>query len=493
MMSKKVLLCILDGFGISDLKSNNAISLASTPNLDHIFSSYPSSQLLTHGSAVGLPEGQMGNSEVGHMTIGAGRVIKQDLQLIDKFFSSELANSTLIKQLVSHHQKQGYLHIISMISDGGVHSNIDHLIKMIDFLAPLGVKLKLHLITDGRDTLPISAKKFLDQIIQLTNKLDHVSIATLSGRYYAMDRDNRHERTKQYLEVLLGQGVSTSIEKVLDQNYQNNINDEFFVPQRIGDYNGFQDQDSLFVLNFRADRVKQIADAIFDKFSPDRFFMKLSMNENINSNFTSLINREKAENFIGNVIAELGLKQLRIAETEKYPHVTYFFNGGSEKILPGEDRVLINSPKVSTYDLAPQMSAFELTDALINSIKTNQYDFILVNFANADMVGHTGNLPATIKAIETIDECIGKIIKIASSHNYITLITADHGNAESMLENNTPITSHTKNPVPFVIINYNQVNLNNGTLADIAPTILHIMQIAKPKEMIGQDLINDHL
>lgn len=491
-MSRKVLLCILDGFGISKQKNGNAIALANTPYLDHIFASSPTSQLITHGPAVGLPVGQMGNSEVGHMTIGAGRIIKQDLELIEDFFNYRLHESEIIKSLIHHHKKQGAIHIIAMISDGGIHSHIDHLIKFINYLAPFGVKLKLHLITDGRDCPPISAQKFIDPVKELTLQYPNAEIATIAGRYWAMDRDNRQERTNQYLTALQGKGESSSLDAQLVENYQNNITDEFFPPKKMNNYLGFQEQDSLIMLNFRADRVRQISKAIFNNFAPEKFFLKISLNEQIDSHFTSLIKRLPAKNFLGDILAQLGMKQLRAGETEKYPHVTYFFNGGIEAALPGEARLLIHSPKVSTYDQAPQMAAFELTNKLIDHVKSNKYDFILVNFANADMVGHTGNLQATIKAIETIDICLEKLLTIATGNNYVSIITADHGNAESMLEDNLPITSHTKNPVPLVIINYNAVKLNNGTLADIAPTILHIMGIEKPKEMTGHNLINDN-
>ena len=487
-MEKKILLCILDGFGIAPGKEGNAVALAKTPFLDELFSQYPSSQLITHGAAVGLPDEQMGNSEVGHMTIAAGRVIKQDLVLIDDFLQNHFSDSILVKEL-TRLGKDKHIHLISMISDGGIHSHIKHLLHFIRHLGENDCLVWLHLITDGRDVAPCSAQAYIDQVRQAIAPFKNIKIATISGRYYAMDRDMRWERTNLYLQALLGKGEAAELDELV--NYQHKVTDEFFKPCLLTKYDGFKQGDCLLMLNFRSDRVKQISNSIFQASKPNSFSSTLSLVDGINDLYTPLITHQRPKNTLGEIISNLGLKQMRIAETEKYPHVTYFFNGGGEDKFPGEERILINSPKVSTYDLAPEMSAAELTDQLCNQIESKKYEFMLVNYANADMVGHTGNLEASIKAIETIDNCLAKFIPIAKHNNYVIIITADHGNAESIIENQQVITSHTKNPVPFLLINYNRTSLIDGTLADVAPTVLRIMGAQVPKEFTGKSLIND--
>lgn len=488
-MVHKAILCVLDGFGLTPEREGNAISMAYTPYLDKIFASSTWSKLITHGSAIGLPEGQMGNSEVGHMTISAGRTIKQDLLLIEDFFDNQMETSGLLKELTAC-SSATHSHLIIMISDGGVHSHITHLLRFISYLSKHNCKLWLHLITDGRDVDPQSAQKYLDQVQQAIALFPEIKIATLSGRYYAMDRDNRQERTNLYLDAILGKSPSASIGNLVKQNYQSGITDEFFMPVKFGQYNGFNPGDNLLMLNFRSDRVKQIANSIFQTIPLEQFGLTISLIEGINENFSPLITKPTLINTLGEVIANAGLAQLRIAETEKYPHVTYFFNGGREETFKREERILINSPKVATYDLLPQMSAYELTHELCKQITSRKFEFILVNYANADMVGHTGNLPAAIKAIETIDQCLAKLVPLTKEHNYTLFITADHGNAESIIENNHIITSHTKNPVPLIIINYNCARLQDGTLADIAPTVLKVMDLPIPREMKGKSLIN---
>jgi 2,3-bisphosphoglycerate-independent phosphoglycerate mutase len=490
MHNKKVLLCVLDGFGIAPPSIGNAITLASAHYINNLFQSYPSTQLITHGSAVGLPHDQMGNSEVGHMTISAGRVIQQDLLLIEDFLQHNLRQSLCFQQLIASGQAQ-YIHIMCMISDGGVHSHIQHLLHIINALGSANCKVWLHLITDGRDVLPQSAQQYIDQIQTVLSQWCNISIATLSGRYYAMDRDQRHERTTLYLDAFLGKGFHGSIDNIVEQNYIAGITDEFFKPIQSLEYPGFNKGDSFVMLNFRSDRVKQISQAIFASIPEQSFALKYSLMSGVHPSFVSMIQQNRPINTLGEIISRQGLQQLRIAETEKYPHVTYFFNGGVESAFQGEDRILVPSPRVATYDLVPQMSAFELTDRLCAELSKDAYQFILVNYANADMVGHTGNLASTIQAIEVIDECLARLVPIAIAHDYVICITSDHGNAESIIEHDKIVTSHTKNPVPFLLINYNCSNLMQGTLADIAPTILKIFNIDVPCDMQGRCLINE--
>ena len=491
-MTKKILLCILDGFGIAPKNEGNAIAIAATPFMDELFNDSPSSKLLTHGAAVGLPDGQMGNSEVGHMTIAAGRILKQDLQLIDDFFHNQFNDSSLINKLTTL-GRSNPIHLLAMISDGGVHSHLDHLLHFTNHLGLNNCQVWLHLITDGRDVAPCSARAYINKVKQAIEPFGNVKIATICGRYYAMDRDMRLERTGLYLDALLGKSEMSQLDDFVENNYHNKVTDEFFKPASFGAYGGFKEGDCLVMLNFRSDRVKQISNLIFQAFKPGNFSLSISLIDGINDLYTPLITRARPKNTLGEIISNLGIKQLRIAETEKYPHVTYFFNGGAEDSFPGEERILIASPKVSTYDLMPEMSAKELTSQLCKQIESSKYEFILVNYANADMVGHTGDLEASIKAVETIDECLAKLIPIAKENNFIIIITADHGNAESIIENQQIITSHTKNPVPFLLINYNCGSLNDGTLADVAPTILQIMEVRLPSEFTGRSLINEKI
>jgi 2,3-bisphosphoglycerate-independent phosphoglycerate mutase len=494
-MHKKVVLCILDGFGIGDQCKDNAIYNANTPNLDKIFEKYPNSKIVTHGVKVGLPEGQMGNSEVGHMTISAGRVIEQDLLQINRFLENEVLENKLLQKLLFYHKNHGAIHIFALNSDGGIHSHIEHLKFFIKFFGQQNIKVHLHLVTDGRDCQPYTAKNFMKSIYQLCKIYPSISISTISGRFYAMDRDQRWERTKGYFDALCGIANKNGICELLNSG----ISDEFIKPTIVSDFNGIKDGDSFLMLNFRADRIKQISSALLDK--DFKYFERpyfpalkysLSLKDGVNEKYSALISNNNQIDTLGEVLSKNNLSQLRVAETEKYPHVTYFFNAGNEEIFPKEERIMISSPKVKTYDLCPQMSALEISKVVCNNIALNKFDFILVNFANADMVGHTGNLKATIKAIEYLDQCIGQIYNAISQHDYCLIITADHGNAEDMeTETESILTSHTKNPVPLCLINYNIKHLKDGSLADIAPTILSILNIKIPESMTGRNLITN--
>ena len=498
-VTRKVLLCILDGFGLGKPSAYNAIYQADTPILDQIFKKYPSSKLIAGGEKVGLPADQFGNSEVGHMTIGAGRVIEQDLTIINKFFKNDLQDSAMMQQLIYEHKKSGILNIFTLISDGGVHAHIDHLAKLIDFFGKQNIGVSLHLVTDGRDSSPRSGIDFITKIKNQIAKYESIKIATIAGRFYAMDRDNRWERTEEYYNILLGSGAcSNDINQLFEDNYNKNITDEFIKPTVTSDFSGLKNGDSFFMLNFRADRVKQISGALLDqeftgflRKQKINFAKIVSLSAGIHPLYQHLISRKESSSTLGEVIARNNLAQLRIAETEKYAHVTYFFNAGKEALLSGEERTLIPSPKIATYDLMPSMSAELLTETLCDKIDQEKFTLIVVNFANADMVGHTGNLQATIKAIACLDNCLEKVLSHVIEHNYTMILTADHGNAEEMYGADMKVlTSHTNNPVPFVIINYNVASLVDGTLADIAPTILSIMELAIPAEMSGRSLLD---
>lgn len=496
-----VILCILDGWGIGDDNSkHNAIKLANTPNWDFLYKNFPSSILETSGEAVGLPEGQVGNSEVGHMTIGGGRVIKQDLVRINESISDgSLNHSPIIKNLISSHKNQNnYVHLIGLASDGGVHSHLEHLLYFIKLLADDNVKIKLHLFLDGRDTSPQSADKFLSKIDSLIKNYSGVTIASLSGRFYAMDRDKRFERTSLASDAIIyGKGLKIDTwQNYLDEHYQKSVNDEFMLPAAIGKYDAILENDSVFFFNFRSDRIIQLAETILaSKLTLIHRIALTSYSEHISRNILTIFPEQDFVNCLGEVISKSEKKQLRIAETEKYAHVTYFFNMGKEKEFAGEDRILIPSPKVKTYDLQPEMSALELTNELIKALKSSKYDLIIVNYANADMVGHSGDLTATIKAIETLDYCLGQIYQEMKNSNIVLIISADHGNAENMhdYESNKVSTSHTLNPVPLLLVAEKflkgQIKLANGNLSDIAPTILEIMKINHPSEMTGKSLV----
>ena len=457
---KPLLLCILDGVGIRPNTHGNALNTAKTPNLDKLFNEYPHTTLEASGPYVGLPKGQMGNSEVGHINIGTGRVPKQSIDIITEALEKdEIKKNKEYKALIKHVKKyKSDLHICGLLSDGGIHSHINHLLGLIDILKDEKIShIYYHIFTDGRDTTPHEALKFIKMLQDKIKETNTGAIATVSGRYYAMDRDNRWNRIKKAYDEMTNETKTYNIEEKIEESYRQNITDEFIEPFSVT--NGIiKENDGILVFNFRPDRLREL--------------------------FTALSNPEFYDferKFIPN------LKQLRIAETEKYAHVTYFFDGENKDKLQNCDQILIPSPKVATYDLKPEMSAYEITDTLLSKI--NNYDVIILNFANGDMVGHTGNFEATVKALEAVDECIGKIYQKISELNGTLLITADHGNCDYMLDSdNNIITSHSVNPVPFLITN-KEITLKNGKLADIAPTILTLLKVKIPKEMTGDILI----
>lgn len=498
-MCTKVL-CIMDGVGIRNTEYGNAVKMAKKPNLDYLIKNYPHSKLEASGELVGLPAGQMGNSEVGHTNIGAGRIVYQPLQLITnqikngEFFQNKNLLET-IKHVKDNHSN---LHICGLLSDGGIHSHINHLFGLIDLCKKEGISnVYYHVFLDGRDTLPNICLKYLDELSEKIKETSVGSIASISGRYYAMDRDNRWDRVKKAYDVMVtGTGIEcNSYKDVIEKNYNEGIFDEFIVPTIIDKNGMIKDNDGLIAFNFRPDRLREIFKAItnpdFSDFEHKNLkniklttMMPVS-NEVICNNAFEL---QKLDNTLGEYLSKNHKTQLRIAETEKYAHVTYFFDGGVEKDLDGCKRILVNSPKVATYDLKPEMSAYEVTDKLIKELD-NHLDVVILNFANGDMVGHTGNLDAAIKAVETVDDCIGKIYKKVEEIGGTLIVTADHGNSEVMIDDNgNVITSHTTNKVPFIITD-KRIKLEDGKLADIAPTMLYLLGLDIPKEMTGNVLI----
>lgn len=503
--SKKVILIILDGFGIRESEKFNAVKLAKKPNLDHLFKNFPKTELEASGLAVGLPKGQMGNSEVGHMNIGAGRVVYQDLTKIDKSIEDgEFVKNSVLNDVATKLKKcGGKLHLMGLVSPGGVHSSMDHLHALLEFGKKEGLNVVLHCFLDGRDTPPQSAVGYIRDLEKKMNDENLGVIGTVSGRFYAMDRDNRWERVeKAYDTLTLGDGfVSHSGLEAVEASYKCGENDEFVKPTVIIDENGnpkglMNDGDAVIFFNFRSDRARELSIALnFDEFEGFarkkriKFCTYATMTRyRADFPFPVLYDAEKLVNILGEVISNNGKTQLRIAETEKYGHVTFFFNGGKESVFKGEERILVPSPKVETYDLKPEMSAYEVTDKLIANIE--KYDLVIINFANPDMLGHTGIMSAAVKAIEAVDECVGRILKKVDEEGRVALVTADHGNSEQMFDEmtNAPHTAHTTNLVPFVIRNYPVEKLHKGILADIAPTILKIMNIKIPAEMTGKVL-----
>ena len=500
----KFLLIILDGFGLSDKKEGNAVALANTPNLDLISKTNPMSSIETSGKYVGLPDRVMGNSEVGHMNIGAGRIVKQDLVRInDDIDTDQLKDNSILRETLNYtKEKKSTLHLMGLVSDGAVHSHINHFKYILRVAKNNGIKsVNIHAFTDGRDTAPNSGVNFLKDLNQYVEELGLGEIMTICGRYYAMDRDNRWERNKLAYKMLAYSDGDKfdSINEVMLQSYADGISDEFIKPKVHIHYNGIKDGDAVFCMNFRADRMRQLSkiftDSSFDKFKVGNHDIKyISMTKYHDQfNFPVLYSPIKLSKIFPEILSNKGLKQLRIAETEKYAHVTYFFNGGEENMFAGEDRVLVPSPKVSTYDLKPEMSAYELTEKITEAMLNSYYDAIIINYANPDMVGHTGNLQAAIKAIEVVDECIGKLVKESINSDYSIFLTADHGNLEMMLnlETNEIHTAHTTLPVPLYMVSKDKSYSlhNSGKLADIAPTILDYMQIDIPKEMTGNSLL----
>ena len=504
------LLIILDGWGYSGSARHNAIAAANTPNWDALLKTRPHSLLECSGQAVGLPVGQMGNSEVGHMTIGAGRVIYQDLTRIDRALEDgSFASNPVVQKLLST-PKDHCLHIFCLLSPGGVHSHEEHVAALIRLAAAKGTKIRLHAFLDGRDTPPRSAKASLLNFEELLSKLNVGEIATIAGRFYAMDRDNRWERTESaYRTVVEGIANQSSINVVnaLDHAYSRGESDEFVQPTVIGPPCRIQDGDAITFMNFRADRARQLARAIvadqFQRFVRE-YRPKLSLFATLTDYARDIscggshapveivFPPQRVTRSLGEYLANAGVSQLRLSESEKYAHVTYFFSGGREEPFSQEAREIIPSPKVPTYDLKPEMSALELTDNLVEHVRARDFDVIICNFANGDMVGHTGNMPASIKAVECIDQCLGRILAACEQHHAQCLITADHGNIESLWDEPSADanTAHTSNPVPLIYVGEREIDsLENGTLADIAPTMLRLLDMSIPDEMTGRSLV----
>jgi 2,3-bisphosphoglycerate-independent phosphoglycerate mutase len=502
--TRPVVLCVLDGWGEREASDNNAIALAKTPVWDRLKATAPHSRLDASERHVGLPDGQMGNSEVGHMNLGAGRVVLQDLPRIDAALADgSLAKNETLKSFVDTVTgASGTVHLMGLLGPGGVHSYQEHMVGLARILEAAGAKLVLHLFLDGRDTPPKSAKGYLESLIA---ELPGITIGTICGRYYAMDRDKRWERVEQAY-ALLTDGVGEQADDpvaAIQVSYDNDVTDEFLLPTKIGDYAGMADGDGILLTNFRADRAREIltalVDGAFDGFDRARivqFSQCLGMveySDALNPFMQALFPSQTLAQVMGEVVATEGLRQLRIAETEKYAHVTFFFNGGVEQTFAGEDRILVPSPKVATYDLQPEMSAAEVTDKLVAAIESGNYDFILVNYANTDMVGHTGILEAAITAVEAVDTCLGRLEEAVKKAGGALLITADHGNAETMVdaENGGPHTAHTCNLVPFILVGngFAEARLEDGKLADVSPTVLDLLGVEIPAEMTGHSLI----
>lgn len=503
---RPVVLCILDGWGWREEREDNAIALADTPNWDRMLRDYPCTMIETHGAAVGLPESQMGNSEVGHMNLGAGRVVMQDLPRIDRAVADgSIAGLPGLERLIAAlKQSGGTLHLMGLMSPGGVHSHQDHIAALARIVSDAGVPVIVHAFLDGRDTPPQSAKDYLARFLEDVKGHD-VRIGTVSGRYYAMDRDKRWERINKAYDALVearGERADDPVAAVVT-SYEAGKTDEFVLPTVVAGYEGMRDGDGILMANFRADRAREILTALcdpaFDGFARSRvvdFAARLGMTEysrELNAFLDTLFPPQELKNIFGQVVSEAGMTQLRIAETEKYAHVTFFFNGGEERQFPGEERILVPSPKVATYDLQPEMSAPEVTDRLVEAIGSGKFDVVIANYANGDMVGHTGVLEAAIKAAETVDACLGRLEKAVRDAGGCMLVTADHGNAEMMRDPATgqPHTAHTATPVPAVLVNppAGVTGLEKGRLADVAPTLLALMGLPQPEEMTGHSLL----
>ncbi len=501
---KPVVLCILDGWGLNPDPTANAPALARTPNFDRLMTTCPHATLITHGPDVGLPRGQMGNSEVGHTNIGAGRVVAMDLGQIDLAIEdgSFFENPALLDFIAALKRTGGTAHLMGLLSDGGVHGHIDHIRAAIKAITSAGVPVAVHVITDGRDVPPKTADQFVTALQETLPEGAH--IATVSGRYYAMDRDKRWDRVEKAYEAIthgVGPRFETGLAAV-QGGYNTGVTDEFLIPAVIGGYEGIKDGDGFFCTNFRADRAREILAAIgqpgFDLFDPGRrpklagLLGMVDYSDQHNTYMTTCYPKQTITNTLGHWVAEHGLRQFRIAETEKYPHVTFFLNGGVEVPEKGEDRFMPPSPKVATYDLQPEMSAPQGTERLVEAIGEG-YDLIVVNYANPDMVGHTGDLQAAIRAVETVDAGLGQVIAALEKTGGAMIVTADHGNCETMIDPETggPHTSHTTNPVPVIVFGAPAgATLHDGRLADLAPTVLQLMNLPKPAEMTGESLLD---
>ncbi len=509
MSKKPYALIIMDGYGVNERHEGNAIYTANTPNMDKYLKEYPNSIIHASGMDVGLPDGQMGNSEVGHTNIGAGRIVYQELTRITKSIADgDFFENDALKAAVENCKKNdSALHFMGLLSDGGVHSHINHLYGLLEMAKKNGLeKVFVHCFLDGRDVSPTSGAAFAEGLVAKIRELGVGSIASVMGRYYAMDRDNRWERVAEaYNAMVKGDGnKDTSAVNAIKKSYNDNVTDEFVVPTVITDENGnalgtINEGDSIVFFNFRPDRAREISRTIvdpefsgFDREFFNTYFVCMTQYDASMPNVDVAFKPQTLTNTFGEYISRKGLRQLRIAETEKYAHVTFFFNGGVEAVYDGEDRALINSPKVATYDLQPEMSAIEVTDEVVKRIESGNYDVIVLNFANCDMVGHTGIFDAAVSAVETVDSCLGRTIDAIEKMGGIALVTADHGNADQMLDydTNDVFTAHTTNVVPLVMIGAeNGLKLKNGRLADLAPTLLDLMGLEKPEEMTGESLL----
>lgn len=501
-MKQPLLLMILDGFGNGAHDKGNAIEAANTPNIDRLFANNPLTAIGASGMDVGLPDGQMGNSEVGHTNIGAGRIVYQELTRITKaigdgdFFENEALNHA-----VDHAVKNGTaLHLLGLLSDGGVHSHNSHMYALVELAKRKGLeKVYIHAFLDGRDVPPSSGKEYVEQCQAKLDEIGVGQIATVMGRYYAMDRDNRWERVeKAYAAMVYGEGETAPDAVTAVQNsYDNGTTDEFVLPTVCVENATISPEDSVIFYNFRPDRAREITrtlvDPDFSGFARNFFplcYVCMTQYDATMPNVQVAFKPQSLNDTFGEYISKQGLTQLRIAETEKYAHVTFFFNGGVETVSEGEDRALINSPKVATYDLKPEMSAYEVTDELLSRLDSGKYDVVILNFANCDMVDHTGVFDAAVKAVEAVDTCVGKVVEKVLSMEGTVLLTADHGNADRMYEEDgSPFTAHTTNPVPFLVIGQGNCKLREGRLADIAPTMLKILGLPQPEAMTGKSII----
>ncbi|XXM70900.1 2,3-bisphosphoglycerate-independent phosphoglycerate mutase [Lysinibacillus sphaericus] len=509
MSKSPTALIILDGFACRDTNEGNAVAQAKKPNFDRLWKKYPHNQLTACGEAVGLPEGQMGNSEVGHLNIGAGRIVYQSLTRVNLAIrEGEFETNATFLDAINHVKEKGTaLHVFGLLSDGGVHSHIEHLYALLGLAAQEGVeKVYVHAFLDGRDVGPQTAPKYIEEAEAKMKEIGVGEFATISGRYYSMDRDKRWERVeKSYRAMVYGEGPDyTDPMQLINDSYEKGIYDEFVLPSVITKENGepvatIKDEDAVIFYNFRPDRAIQISNTFTnedfryfargDKHPKNLHFVCLTKFSETVDGFVAF-KPTNLDNTLGEVLSQNGLKQLRIAETEKYPHVTFFMSGGRENEFPGEKRILIDSPKVATYDLQPEMSAYEVTDALLAEIEADNHDAIILNFANPDMVGHSGKLEPTIKAVETVDECLGKIIDLIEKKGGTAIITADHGNADEVLtEEGKPMTAHTTNPVPVIVTKKGIELRDGGILGDLAPTMLDLLNVDLPKEMTGKSLI----
>ena len=505
-MNKKVILMILDGWGKSPDPKVSAIDQANIPFINSLYKKFPSAQLRTDGLNVGLPEGQMGNSEVGHMNLGAGRIVYQDLAKINLAVANKTLNQepVLVEAFQYAKDKNVNVHFLGLVSDGGVHSHTSHLRGLIEATQEFGLeKVFVHAFTDGRDVDPKSGKKYLSDLEVFMAKTP-AKLASVVGRYYAMDRDKRWERVKlAYDLVVNGIGLhSKNATESIEASYQNNVTDEFIAPIIMVDNNEqplatIKENDVVIFFNFRTDRGRELTEALSQKDFHEQnmhklnlYYVTLTNYDETYENVKVVYNKDNITETLGEVLEQHHKTQIRIAETEKYPHVTFFFSGGRELPFEGESRILKNSPKVATYDLQPEMSAFELAEALVPELEKEAVDFVCLNFANGDMVGHTGVMEAAIKACEAVDQCVEKVITTALAHHYTTIVIADHGNCETMINpDGSPNTAHTTNPVPIILVDPNLKNIKDGVLGDIAPTILALMGIEKPAVMTRHSLL----